>query len=476
MYFKTVANWTLLTFWVVFVATPILRAQNFPYIAQVIEDETTVYSSPGNDGYETQKLKAGDKVEVYQVNPDGWAAVRPPIGSFSWVSGSYLEVGLDNIGTVKTDQLSSRVGSQLGEMCKTVQIQLKMGEKVVLLDRVETPENEASPIWYKIVPPAGEFRWIQIDAVVPMSHQKPNLNNNQILQVNYQNQPDGLESQSPISETTNQASGNPSRTRQVFNPIIASANPGMDQQPHVSMPGGVVRQPMQPSDPYQRALMQLNQEVRNVMRYPTEDWVFDALIQKCKTLYDAAPGEAEKLRTHQLIGILEKTRNTRKINAYRRQQANVKSGGKMTQQSLQASVARQIPPNLNGSNPMPNYPPSHPQNTASNVVQNAPMPGAVQANYVQRDRIPSSNPDSPFKAVGRLGKYTQRPEGYPPYAVVDESNQVVALITPQTGVDLNPYINKQVGINGSNGIYVDPTTGQKVQHVGASSIFKLDIP
>ena len=467
MYVKTVANWTLITFFVAFAVLPAWGAQNFPYIAQVVEDETAVYSSPGDERYETQKLKAGDNVEVYQVNPDGWAAVRPPIGSFSWVSGSYLDIGLDNIGTVQSDQLSSRIGSQFGDMCKTVQIQLKKGEKVVLLDRVETPENEASPIWYKIVPPAGEFRWIQIDAVVSQSQQKPNLNNNQILQVNYRaDQPDGLEFQSPVSETIvpGQPNGNPSRSRQIYNPAIASANLDMGRdfrQSRVPMS----QQPPLPSDPYQRALMQLNQEVRNVLRNPTEDWVFDALIQKCKTMYDAAPSEAEKIRTYQLIGILEKTRNTRKINAYRRQQAQTKSGGKMTQQSLQASVARQVPPNVNGNNvPKPNYPPSHPQNTL--------QPSATQANYVQRDHI--SNPNSPFKVVGRLGRYSQRPQGYPPYAVVDESEQVVALITPQPGVDLNQYINKNVGINGASGMYVDPTTGQRIPHVGASSVFKLD--
>ena len=52
----------------------------------ITADDVYVRSGPGENYYPTDKLKAGQEVEVYRHDPGGWYAIRPPKGSFSWVA------------------------------------------------------------------------------------------------------------------------------------------------------------------------------------------------------------------------------------------------------------------------------------------------------------------------------------------------------------------------------------------------------
>ena len=133
---------------------PLLAAQ--PHTAVITAGSAMVRSGPGIEFYPTLHLRSGDKVEIFYEQGD-WLAIRPPIGSFSWVSAKFVDFSTGNIGTVLADGLASRVGSDYSDDCETVQIALKKGESVLILERRETPENFASPVWLKIAPPSGEF-------------------------------------------------------------------------------------------------------------------------------------------------------------------------------------------------------------------------------------------------------------------------------------------------------------------------------
>ena len=522
----------------------IFAAQKFPYTAQVIESEAIVYSSPGAERYETQRLKAGDKVEVYQINPDNWCAIRPPLGSFSWICGLYVEAGLNNIGVVTVDQLSSRVGSQFGDTCKTVQIQLEKGERVVLLERVETPTNTASPVWYKIVPPSGEFRWIHLHSLSAGARlakplPRPQANHSgKIIQASYGEpvadsdfdaaemmasdpmqydedsfdgtflelaESDPLEAPSlegavatrPFSGNTNlqrpgmdrtpQQYPAPSHPQHIFNPSLATM-PRSGQ-------GAAMMQT--PSDPYQRALAQLSQEIQAAMSRPTEDWMFDTMIQKGKMLMDRAPTEYDRTRAMQMVQVLEKTRNIRKTNAFRREQSSNFSGGKLTQSVLRGNanptapttpkVTPQAAPTLSQALPGLGTPPLSTTQLGTSPLGTPTVPSAAYAanpasSFVSPTAPPvndtivtaaATTPNtSPFKAVGRLGWFSQRPEGCPPYALVNEQGKIVSYVTPQPGVDLKPYINKQIGVNGTSGVYIGGN--QRAPHIGASAVFPIN--
>ncbi len=441
-----------ITVFVILITTPLWAANRFPYTAQITENEAIVYSEPGEERYETLRLRAGEAVEVYSVTPEGWCAVRPPVGSFSWVSGLYVNAGLNNIGIVSVDHLASRVGSQTGDICKTVQVQLKKGERVILLEKVETPENVASPIWYKIVPPSGEFRWVRLDSITASAFSENSSPSAlAIQQVSYQQQPEA----NPVYDSGSQLAS------PVAQPMPLTETPSLASRNVVSsqarpLPQTIVSQsavPLQQANPYQRALSQLHQEVHAVMNRPTDDGTFEVLIQKGRLLVESAPSETDRTRAYQLVNTLEKTRNVRRMNAFQRQPAQYRGGNGVLPPSNQNLAA--LPVNA-----------QVPQGTGTMItqVQYPPTPtGALETA--------SQNSTSPFKAAGKLGWFSQRPEGYPPYAVVNEQNRIVALITPEPGVDLKPYIDKQVGVNGTSGVYVNGQ--QRTPHVSATTVFAL---
>ncbi len=144
----------------------------FPYKAFVTADDVYVRSGPGDNYYPTDKLKAGDEVEVYRHDPGGWLAIRPVPGSFCWVAGRFLQLGTKNIATVTEEHVAARVGSRFSDIRDVIQVRLHRGETVEVLDgRHDGPASgTAANTWYKIAPPAGEFRWISgrfVDTAFP---------------------------------------------------------------------------------------------------------------------------------------------------------------------------------------------------------------------------------------------------------------------------------------------------------------------
>jgi len=128
-----------------------------PYKAYVTADDVYVRSGPGQSYYPTEKLKVGQEVEVYRHDPGGWYAIRPPEGSFSWVSGRFLTPGVDNLAVVAEDRVAARVGSRFSDRRDVVQVRLHQAEVVEVLEKKPGPN---ATVWYKIAPPSGEFRWV----------------------------------------------------------------------------------------------------------------------------------------------------------------------------------------------------------------------------------------------------------------------------------------------------------------------------
>ena len=128
-----------------------------PYEARIVTPGAPVLSGPGENYYPTDTLAQGDVVEVYRENADGWLGIRPPEDSFSWVFARHVK-RLDNgLAEVEKDDVPSRIGSRVSDQRNAVQIRLKKGEVVEIIGE-QSIDGET---WYKIAPPAGEFRWIQ---------------------------------------------------------------------------------------------------------------------------------------------------------------------------------------------------------------------------------------------------------------------------------------------------------------------------
>jgi hypothetical protein len=390
------------TYWLVFVLcfvpnfAIITAMAEEPYIAVITTDWTTVYGGPGSGYYPTSQLRIGDKVEVHFVQGE-WCAIRPPIGSFSWVSAHFVDCGTGNVGTVLAEGLASRIGSDFSDDCDTVQVKLKKGESILILERREMPENPASPVWLKIVPPCGEFRWIhRLTLGTP------------IQQVRYD---------APAAE-------------------IAE----LPKSPTVSVP-------------FPKAFSELQREAYAAMTQPTADEVFASLIQRAEELHRVAVTDQELEKTYHLFESLQRTRIVRRDWTLRRQAA--------------IGAYQTLPlPNSGMANPRPT--------NSGTLAPRQPIVPAYTPTAAQIDTfsLRAGVNVGGFDIVGRLGEFDPLPKGHPPYAVVDEKEQIICLISPSANLDLSPYVGQFIGINGVLGLYEEPGK-PSARHIFAKNIRKL---
>jgi hypothetical protein len=127
----------------------------FPYVAYVAAPGAEARSGPGRQHYATEPLPIGYAVEVYRHDGAGWCAIRPPDSSFSLAPIRQLRLINERVAEVASERILVRVGSSVGDDRNAVQVALRRGEAVALL---ESP-SPTDP-WIRIAPPAGEFRWI----------------------------------------------------------------------------------------------------------------------------------------------------------------------------------------------------------------------------------------------------------------------------------------------------------------------------
>ena len=418
-------------FWLVIVLCFVPLSWAEPYTALVTADGAAVRSGPGIDFYPVLQLQTGDKVEVYHEQDD-WCAIRPPIGSFSWVSAKYVHLGSGNIGTVLADGLAARIGSNDSDDCETVQVTLKKGESVFILERRETPDNPASPVWLKIAPPSGEFRWIHRSALQVFSTPQT------IRQVGYDAMALEIPELPPVVQNQNVQ---PERTIPV--PRIASA-----QSPSAMSPTTMRRT----VDPFQRAFNELQRESYAVMTRPTSDEVFGILIHRAEELHQIAPTAHDLEKTYHLLESLQRTRAVRRELALRRPAAV----------GTNPSVASLTPPaTLNSGVPAPQRQSIVPAYTPTSAQSSAtPLRAGVNVGG--------------YDIVGRLGEFVEPlPKGHPPYAVVDEKEQVICMISPSDNLDLSPYIGQFVGINGVLGFYERQQGKSRARHITARNVQTL---
>jgi uncharacterized protein YraI len=76
-----------------------------------------------------------------------------------------------------------------------------------------------------------------------------------------------------------------------------------------------------------------------------------------------------------------------------------------------------------------------------------------------------------FDGVGRLSPVISEKVGGPQFALVDQSNAVVSFITAAPGVNLRPYVDKYVGVNGQRGYMTD----LRRQHINVQRVTLLDV-
>ena len=145
-------------------AQPAHAQDNFPYTAIVLNDQTKVYSGPGETHYATHALKENALVEVYRHDPGGWCAIRPPEKSFSLIPETAAKRLSGQIAEILVDGSQAWVGTALGAVENPLwQVKLKKGERVAIVGEASWPHPSGkSIVWLQIEPPAGEYRWVRL--------------------------------------------------------------------------------------------------------------------------------------------------------------------------------------------------------------------------------------------------------------------------------------------------------------------------
>jgi len=94
-------------------------------------------------------------------------------------------------------------------------------------------------------------------------------------------------------------------------------------------------------------------------------------------------------------------------------------------------------------------------------------PGGLAATNI----APRTVVDPRFDGVGRLAPVVSQRPGAPQFALIDASNTVVSFITPAPGVNLRPYVDKQVGVNGQRGYRTD----LQREHINVQRVTLVDV-
>ncbi len=267
----------------------------------VAADVAVVRSGPSENAYSTGTVAKNRYVEVYFRSADGWCAIRPPQGSFSWVNAKFVRRETDSTGRIVATNgkaVPSRVGGATVEESALVQVGLKNGTIIKVLD--ETRLSDGST-WLKIAPPSGEFRWIRANDLIAdpalaqlptkLTFQREFLEQLARTQNGETNGDASAPSASDALGAAPPSASAPSQTA-VF-PSATSANSTQTAQ----TVGGDATTSVseEAATQFKMELARLNADVFQTLRQnPPSDAELALLASRAETLFDAAPTDGER--------------------------------------------------------------------------------------------------------------------------------------------------------------------------------------
>jgi SH3-like domain-containing protein len=462
-------------------------ADSSPYEAYVCVEQADVVAGPGHRYYTTNRLPRGTIVEIYREEASGWLAIRPPEGSFSWVPSDFVERTDDG----KVGRVKQSTGAWIGTAVEHVdehqqQVMLKAGELVQIeAEKNVTSKSGSERQWLKIAPPAGEYRWIHLRDVsrqkpadetpaiaeavsevanaaepkpeprridVPGSaitlrelrQQNPKFDRN-IALAQYRKTTSPSESASSSSDgfvprKRRDSEPSTSSTPIVSSPAISSttinSTPTPSSRPRLDPPdriassspiSSVARSNSAPSfignlsnDEINRQLDQIEVDLSLMVAKDQSEWNLPALKRRVETLVDSGVAPAARGRARLTLEKIKQFEETF-------------------------------------------------HSTAATVARSSSTPKAAAADA---SAATNSLADPRYDAQGWLKPVVSRKGDKPaaPYAVVDSEGHPLTFISPAPGLNLNRYLNKQVGLYGRRG-YLEEL---KRPHVVAERVIDLD--
>lgn len=283
--FATIFGMILLSATALFAADAAQRGGIVSYSAQVADDGTQIRSAPGSENdYATGTLRRGDIVEIFFKNGDGWCAIRPPEGSYSWVNGNFVRPTQDGGGVIVSPsegkEVPVRVGADSVLKSTSVQVGLKSGRTVTILGETTLTGGKT---WYKISPPAGEFRWIHESRLVPDDF---------LAQL-----PDRLTREGELTDSHGTESAQNAPVEELPDSILRPA-----------VTENAENAPNADADNFHLELARLNRDLFSAVERSGAPEVFDLLADRAANLFSAATSDEERTEAQKLY---------QRIKAYR---------------------------------------------------------------------------------------------------------------------------------------------------------------
>lgn len=398
-----------------------------PYKGRVTTAQVFTRSGPGQNYYPTAYLEKNTVVDVYREDVGGWLAIRPTDNEFSLVRAEDLSYGDDRrIAHVRTEEAAAFVGSQISDQHHITHVKLDQDEPLEVLGIVELrdPETGKKEAFYRIAPPAGEFRWI---------------NKHFVEAIGIQPHPQG-----PVVDSTAMAQTLQDDKFWKANEEKLSVVRPVSFDEETDKPGATITGELQPLDEIGPGtslnLIELELHVSRECIKPVDEWNFKPLKDQAKRLIveGETPLERGKARL-----LLEKIEQFNEL--YERKLA--------TKEAV----------------------------SAASIPLKTPLASDQQLGEVE----PSNDPAASFKKDGVDPRYdgkgwlmpvitrassTRNPNQYtPPFALTDAQGNVLQFVSPSPGLNLRRYARMQVGIYGQ----ISPLDQYTKQHLTAHRIVVL---
>jgi hypothetical protein len=417
--------------------TPLL-----PATVKVAANHTYLRSGPGDDFYPTERLPGGEEVEVWSIDASGYCAVRPLGGSFSWVLARDVEReaaaagGGAASGVVVTDGAVARVGSQVNDLRHVSQVALEAGERVRIIDEVTIPTGRHAGAWLKIEPPSGEFRWARgedlalpaaLATAVPPAEMGAGAGlaaagealeaireagsavQQAVAQADAVAPPAAVPAPEASSGMTRLLSGWLPRGTNVFDRTAAATPPPAVSAGATAASGD--------------ELTDIDLALSLAVTGPSESWNLAPVRERLRLAATRAASPADRTRAQAIDARLARF-----------------EGIQSRQKSMLAGpAAAEEPLRLGGMW-------SSLSSLGSRPVRPGVLPGGRPAGGQ-----PTWTPPDQMETTGRLATVISRRPDAPRWAVVDASNNVLAFVTPQPGVDLGHLVGQQVSVRGARG-------------------------
>ena len=440
-------------------------AQQFPFVAYVVTDQATIRSGPGEQFYATSELLWGDQVNVFATDVNGWLAIRPPQGSYSWVAAEKL-VPTDqlDVAVVAENDVAARIGSELGQKWDVAQVRLEQGELVELLGSEQIGDQS----WYMIEPPRGEFRWVHADQVDRRRPQLDETTEQKVapavsiadeIDLNTIAPPVLADSFADPQEQTDplpggdydveQAAWTPRRPRNgdrqsatkvdrkrtsiVTRPVERSrtqtvASPWSARQTdnvRLSQPDSkedqVVSKNTAVSDSwFDEQMMVINVEFSRAVSGDPSNWQLDELRQRVRRLADQGNTPRDRAQARLLM---ENIAEFDDVRLRHEQQVGVAPIGS-------AAVPVQPPFDRRLREPIGT------EFTASSAVSTSP----------------NTSSQSPYDGNGWLMPVVTRRPGVPRFALTDDYGRILQFVSPAPGLNLQRYLRQQIGVTGKRSL------------------------